>query len=126
MRLGGIVDERGKWRRMTDIDASRRALFVVLLRFAGNRDQAGQLLAGHKEWIRRGLDDGVFLVAGSLQPGAGGAILAHNTSLVELEERVGHDPFVAEDVVRAEVLEITPAQVDERLRFMLDQPPASR
>jgi hypothetical protein len=32
---------------------------------------------------------------------------------------VNEDPFVAEDVVRAEILEITPAKADERLGFLL-------
>jgi uncharacterized protein YciI len=94
-------------------------MFVVLLRFAANKDQAGGYLEGHKEWIRRGLDDGVFLVVGSLQPHAGGAIVAHNTLLADLQARVNGDPFVAEQVVRAEILEITPAQTNERLGFVL-------
>ena len=54
----------------------------------------------------------MFLVAGSLKPGLGGAILAHNTDLPDLERRVGEDPFVAENVVSAEILEITPSKAD--------------
>ena len=74
---------------------------------------------GHKQWIKRGLDDGVFLLAGSLQPNAGGGIVAHNTSLPDLQRRVNADPFVAEDVVSAEILEITPSKADPRLDFLL-------
>lgn len=94
-------------------------MFVVLLKFSGNKGQAGQFMEGHNEWIRRGFDDGVFLVVGSLQPKLGGAIVAHNTTLPELQSRVGDDPFVAENVVTAETLEITPAKTDERLKFLL-------
>jgi len=94
-------------------------MFIVLLKFSGNKGQAGQFMDGHKEWIQRGFDDGVFLVAGSLQPSSGGGIVAHNTSLSDLESRVDGDPFVAEDVVRAEILEITPSRADERLAFLL-------
>ncbi len=95
-------------------------MFVVLLKFSANKEQAGQFMAGHKEWIKRGFDDGVFLLAGSLQPNLGGGILAHNASLAELQDRVAKDPFVAEKVVSAEVLEITPAMSEERLNFLLD------
>ena len=95
-------------------------MFVVLLKFSGNKAQAGQFMDGHREWIERGLDDGVFLVVGSLQPDLGGGILAHNTSLPDLQSRVNDDPFVAEDVVSAEILEIAPARTDERLGFLLD------
>ncbi|GGS78297.1 hypothetical protein GCM10010156_41220 [Planobispora rosea] len=94
-------------------------MFVVLLRFSDNRSAAGQHMAGHQEWIKRGLDDGVFLLVGSIQPGLGGAILAHDTSLDELESRVRADPFVVEDVVSAEIIEIAPGMADDRLKFLL-------
>jgi uncharacterized protein YciI len=95
-------------------------MFIVLLKFSDNKDQASQLMEGHKEWIKRGFDDGVFLLAGSLQPNLGGGIVSHNTSLSDLQSRVNDDPFVAENVVSAEILEITPAKADERLNFLVD------
>lgn len=94
-------------------------MFVVLLRFSQNKAGAAQLMEGHKAWIQRGIEDGVFLVVGSLQPNAGGAIVAHDTSLPELQARMSEDPFVEEDVVNAEILEIAPARTDERLSFLL-------
>ena len=45
-------------------------MFIVLLRFA-QRDRAAQAMQGHKQWLQRGFDDGVFLLAGSLQPDLG-------------------------------------------------------
>lgn len=94
-------------------------MFIVLLKFSNNKGQAGQFMDGHNAWLKRGFDDGVFLVAGSLQPNQGGGIMAHGTSREELENRVNEDPFVAEDVVTAEIMEITPAKADERLSFLL-------
>ena len=94
-------------------------MFIVLLRFSSNRGQAGQFMEGHKQWIRQGFDDGVFLLAGTLQPGLGGAIVAHNISLADLRRRVDKDPFVAEDVVSADTLEIAPSRADEKLKFLL-------
>jgi uncharacterized protein YciI len=94
-------------------------MFIVLLRFAENKDKAGALMQAHNEWIKRGLDDGAFLVVGSLQPKLGGAIVAHNTVLSDLQTRVNADPFVAENVVKAEILEITPLKADARLQFLL-------
>ncbi len=95
-------------------------MFIVLLKFSDNKANAGQFMEGHKEWIKRGFDDGVFLLAGSLQPKLGGALVAHNTSLPDLQSRVKTDPFVAENVVTAEFLEIAPAKADARLSFLLD------
>jgi uncharacterized protein YciI len=94
-------------------------MFIVLLKFSGNKGQASQFMEGHNEWIRRGFDDGVFLLVGSLQPQLGGGIAAHNTTLADLQSRVNEDPFVAQNVVTAEILEITPAKADERLQFLV-------
>ena len=95
-------------------------MFIILLKFSDNKDQAGQHMDGHNQWLKRGFDDGVFLLVGSLQPKLGGGIVAHNTSLEELQNRVNDDPFVTENVVTAEFLEITPAESDERLQFLVD------
>ncbi len=95
-------------------------MFVVLLKFSGDKGRAGQFMEGHREWIRRGFDDGVFVLAGSLQPDLGGAIVAHGTSLPDLQRRVNDDPFVAGNVVSAEILEIAASRADTRLKFLLD------
>lgn len=94
-------------------------MFVILLRFAGNRAQAPRFMESHKAWLQHGFEDGVFLVAGRLQPDAGGAILAHGASLPEIRDRVSEDPFVKENVVSAEILEMTPARTDARLGFLV-------
>lgn len=93
-------------------------MFVVFLTFSANKAQAPQFMAGHNAWLRQGFDDDVFVLAGSLQPGRGGAIIAHKTSFEALEGRLSRDPFVAEDVVSAEIFDIAPAMADPRLEFL--------
>lgn len=94
-------------------------MFVVLLKFAANKAEAGQFMDGHNAWIRQGFADGVFLLVGSLKPNLGGAILAHGATLADLQRRVNDDPFVAQKVVSAEIFEIAPGKADERLNFLL-------
>lgn len=94
-------------------------MHIILLKFSANRNQAGLFMDGHKSWLKRGFEDGVFLLAGSLEPGLGGGILAHMTSLPELQRRVNEDPFVAENVVTAEIYELDPGRADERLQFLV-------
>ena len=96
-------------------------MFVVTLRFSHNKAAAGQHMDAHKAWLRQGMQDGVFLLAGSLQPNAGGAIFAHDTSLAALQERVAQDPFVQHGVVAADILEVTPSLTDPRLDFLKAQ-----
>lgn len=92
-------------------------MFVITLHFA-DKTKAPQFMEGHNAWIKRGFDDGVFLLVGSLQPNAGGAILAHNASPEQIKARVQDDPFVTEGVVSAEILAIAPGRTDERLAFL--------
>ena len=93
-------------------------MFIVLLRFSSNKSKAGELMAGHNHWITQGLEEGVFVLVGSLQPSAGGAILVHNLSRSDLEARVSQDPFVAHGVVTAELLEVSFSKADPRLAFL--------
>jgi len=93
-------------------------MFIVLLRFSGDKGRAAQFMDGHKTWIKSGFDDGVFLLVGTLQPNLGGAIVAQNVSLSDLQRRVNDDPL-AENIVTAEILEIAPSNADDRLKFML-------
>jgi len=95
-------------------------MFVVILRFSENKSQAGAFMEGHNQWIRKGFEDGIFLMVGSLQPGLGGSVIAHGVSREALEGRVSEDPFVAENIVTVEILEIEPKKADERLSFLLD------
>lgn len=95
-------------------------MFVILLKFSENKAHAADHMEGHKDWLNSGFSEGVFLIAGSLQPGVGGAILAHNSTLQDLETRVNQDPFVTENVVSAEILEISASRADPRLQFLLE------
>ena len=96
-------------------------MFVVLLKFAENKSKAGEFMEGHNQWIKSGFDDGVFLLVGSLQPSLGGAVVAHNISLLELNAKVDEDPFVKEGIVNAEILEIDPKKADSRLSFLIGE-----
>ncbi|MCB1756107.1 MAG: hypothetical protein KDJ38_11320 [Gammaproteobacteria bacterium] len=94
-------------------------MFIILLKFSHNKSQAGRLMEAHNTWIQHGFDDGVFMMTGSLQDGAGGIVLAQAPSLEILQARVAEDPFVAEEVVSAEVIEVTPGRTNESLKFLL-------
>jgi uncharacterized protein YciI len=94
-------------------------MFIVLLRFAGDKAKAGQFINAHNAWIQQGFDDEVFLLVGSLQPGLGGVILANDTSQSALRRRIDRDPFVIENVVTVEILEIAPSRVAAPLHALL-------
>jgi hypothetical protein len=58
-------------------------MFIVFLNFSNDKGRAGEFMERHKQWLKRGFDDGVLLSGSS--PNRGGGILAHNTSLSDLQ-----------------------------------------
>jgi uncharacterized protein YciI len=114
-----FTEQAGLVRSLQNLDTGLKTMFIVLLKFSSNKNQAGQFMEAHNQWIQRGFRDGVFLLVGTLQPNSGGGIVAHNTSLSDLQNRLNEDPFVAANVVSAEILEISPAKTDPRLAFLL-------
>lgn len=96
-------------------------MFVVLLKFSTNKANARQFMDGHNLWLNDGFAKGTFLLAGTIQPKLGGAILAHNATLEEIQAIVKEDPFIAEGVVTAEIIEITPSKAAPQMDFLLQQ-----
>ncbi|WP_170324841.1 YciI family protein [Ruegeria arenilitoris] len=94
-------------------------MYIILLRFSENKNLASENMDGHRAWLKQGFDTGMFLLAGTLNPGIGGGILAVADSLNTVSEFVDQDPFVVANVVTAEILEMEPARADERLSFLL-------
>lgn len=97
-------------------------MFIVLLRFSSNRAAASDFMAAHNEWIQRGVDDGEFALVGSLLPQQGGVVLVRGDSMEVVQARVSQDPFVIHDVVRAEILQVNVARLDERLHSLVELP----
>jgi len=95
-------------------------MFIILLKFSDNKNQAQEFMQGHNDWIKQGFDERVFLLVGSLKPNLGGCIIAHNTPLQQLQLRVNNDPFVAQNIVSAEILELAANQSTEQLAFLMD------
>lgn len=96
-------------------------MFVILLKFSTNKANAGQFMERHNAWLQDGFEKGIFLLSGSIQPKAGGAVLAHNVTPEQLRTIVNEDPFVAEGVVTAEIVEISASRSTPALDFLLSR-----
>ena len=94
-------------------------MFIVLLRFSKKKDLAGAFVDDHKAWLKQGFDDGAFLLAGRLRPAQGGGILVDCGARAEVEALVAQDPYVREDVVKPEIIEIAASMADPRLSFLV-------
>lgn len=93
-------------------------MFIIILRFTGDKARAPLFMEAHNAWLRQGFEDGVFLLAGGLEAGQGGALLAHGMDAAAVAARLAADPFVTEGIVTPEIHAITPGRLDDRLGFL--------
>ncbi|NSY38609.1 YciI family protein [Leisingera sp. ANG59] len=93
-------------------------MYFILLSLAAQKDHLAEFLEGHKAWLQQGFEDGVFLAAGSMTDGEGGAILAVGEGEEELAARIAQDPFVTSGVVEPEIIGVAPTMMDPRLDFL--------
>ncbi|MFQ1701734.1 YciI family protein [Loktanella agnita] len=97
-------------------------MHIILLRFGSNKSAAPDHMASHKDWIAKGLADGVFQCVGSLDAG-GGAVIAHGEDTDALMRRVQADPFVKHGVVKAEVLGVDVNRTIPALDYLMARAP---
>lgn len=97
-------------------------MHIIFLKFGPNRAQASQWMAEHGRWIQQGIDDGVFLLAGSLDNGQGGALLAAGADTEAIMARVQEDPFVVHGVVVAELHTVAPSRLAPGMAALLERP----
>ena len=95
-------------------------MFIVQLKFSDNKSQAAEYMQAHNRWLQKAFDDGVFLIAGSLQPGIGGGIITANLPRDKIEAVINQDPFVQQAVVEPEITELAVSKTDPRLDFLLN------
>ncbi len=110
---------KGSWMSIWENGETYDMKYIILLKFSDNSGNAAEYVNAHKEWLNEGIEDGVFLMAGTLGSGMGGAIIAQDSSLEAIEIRVNADPFVKAQVVRAEILEFALSVAAKDLQFLI-------
>jgi uncharacterized protein YciI len=96
-------------------------MFIILLKFSKNREHASKFMDAHMKWLKQGFDDEVFILAGGIKPHSGGAIIAKNSSIELIKSRVTQDPFVIQNIVEFEILEINPSKMVEGFTELLKE-----
>lgn len=92
-------------------------MFIILLTYTRPLDEVDCWLEPHKAWVAKGFEDGVFVLSGGQKPRTGGCLLAIGDNRDNVEQRVSQDPFVLHGVATAQVIEVKPGRLDERIVF---------
>ena len=78
-------------------------LFVAILTYVRPLEEIDAAGQDHVAWLKRGYEEGAFLVSGRRVPRTGGVIIARGTSLADGEERMRQDPLQSGGLATAEV-----------------------
>lgn len=93
-------------------------MFLILLTYTKPLEDVDKHLTDHKAWVKRGFDDGVFVLSGGQRPRLGGALIAIGADRAAIQQRVDQDPFIVSGVATAVIIEVVPSTVDERLSLL--------
>ena len=94
-------------------------MFVVTLTYVADLAEIDAAMPRHMAYLRRQYEEGVFLVSGRQVPRVGGVIIATGLERSDLEERVAQDPFVAEGLAEASIVEFNASQTAPQLKGLL-------
>ncbi|MEG3180871.1 YciI family protein [Sphingomonas sp. LT1P40] len=78
---------------------------VILLEYLASEEDVDAQLKPHVEWLTKGFDEGLFLIAGRQVPRTSGVILCRGKR-AEVEALAATDPFVTSGVAKANVVEM--------------------
>ncbi|GAA1349599.1 YciI family protein [Falsarthrobacter nasiphocae] len=90
-------------------------LCVVELTYVQGPEAADRHMEAHREFLRGGYEDGLFVASGRKVPRTGGVILARGSREVILE-RLALDPFSVHGVAEYAVTEFVPTMTSDELR----------
>lgn len=93
-------------------------MFIIILTYTKPLEEVDRHLADHKDWVKQGFDDGVFVLSGGQRPRVGGALIAIGGDRKAIDDRVQSDPFVRNGVASAQVLEVVPSTLDDRVSLL--------
>jgi uncharacterized protein YciI len=79
-----------------------------LLTYVKPLSEVDRLREAHFAYLRRLIDQGVILLAGRQVPRKGGVIIARGPDHSRLASLIEEDPFVAEGVATAHIVEFVP------------------
>jgi uncharacterized protein YciI len=84
-------------------------LFAITLTYIRPVEEVHAHLNAHRDWLAEYASKGQILVAGPLQSGDGGLVLAHCEDRSALDAVLAEDPFCIHRLVKCEVHATAPA-----------------
>ena len=82
-------------------------MFLIITSYITDPAQVEPHRKAHGEWVKRYIDEGVFLFAGPKKSKLGGVILAKGVDRARLLRIIAEDSYVQADLVENQVVEFS-------------------
>lgn len=83
-------------------------MFIINTNFSTNPELAIPHSLPHKEWVKKYVNNGVFIFAGPRTDGDGGIIVADGIDIDQLKNILNEDPFVIFNLIVFDIKEFNP------------------
>lgn len=83
-------------------------MYLLVSRYTAPRERIEELVPAHRDYLRRHLAAGTFVVSGRREPWDGGVIVARGLTREELDAVVAEDPFSRAGVAETDVVAFRP------------------
>ncbi|WP_198955500.1 YciI family protein [Frankia sp. CcI49] len=97
-----------------DMVADMASLFILDLTYTADLTEVERYMDGHREFLRRNYDAGLFLASGRKEPRTGGIILTAGDRST-IEQIIETDPFQRHGVVSYAITEFFPTTTGPQL-----------
>lgn len=96
-------------------------MFVIKVTYPDPNDlsRVEQFLTGHRAFLNKYYQEGIFLMAGRCVPRTGGIIISLLNDKAQLEQILQEDPFYTEKVANYDLIEFMPTGCHSILQPLL-------
>jgi uncharacterized protein YciI len=81
-------------------------MYVLNASFSQSPDTVAPHVPAHGQWVKKYLDQGVFLFAAARKSGLGGVVLARSIPKAELLAILAEDSYVQADVAEYQIIDV--------------------
>jgi len=92
-------------------------MYVITLTYTASLERIDEALEGHRAFLDRHFESGIFIAAGARVPREGGVILATRVERSRLDQILASDPFAQQKLARYDVIEFNATRTAKGLNL---------
>jgi uncharacterized protein YciI len=95
--------------------------FIVEIIYKAEIEKINEIRPKHREFLKKGYDEGRILCSGPKMPRTGGIIIARGNSIEEISEFLSNDPYQKENAAEYQYTQFNPVHFQEFLKDWINE-----